>query len=315
MSSPEWTTRPIKKQRIDFRKTQKQTSIPTSINGSWRNTPIPITRKRSRSKSPISTNPNHVHKYCPLKDGPLTNYNTGDGVSVQFRTDSGASCYVYPYIEYYQYEPYMETSIYTHNTRIRTSISDSNSNLRQNRHSNRWLIPIGSTLARFQAEHQLFIQSLKRRSDYDKLYVCGIAYKTSTDDSRVADIQLTLTGTVDEPDATRVAQKEIREEIGLDVALHHIESVGITTKNGRQTHLFIVSASDCSLFKEEAVEIEKSLGTTTKNKVVVAIVGTRAELFALLSQARDRKSTNNKKDLNNIDGIILTKLTDVEALH
>jgi hypothetical protein len=47
----------------------------------------------------------------------------------------------------------------------------------------------------------------------------------------------------------------------------------------------------------------------------VAVVGKLDELVPLLSTHRTRLTEKNELDLNNIDGVILTKLTDIEHMY
>lgn len=292
---------------------QKSTKKNQMAGDSWRR-PHPATQPNSwrattqkavrRSRSPSRSL--EVSLYTPAKKGM---YNYTDGQTVTFSSTGPATSFIYPYIEYYQYIPYSSTSIYKWNTRIQTVLSQLNQSDRINTHP--WVIPVGRTLSTYQMAHQALVEHVRTMPDYTSLYVCGIAYRNT--DGTIPDIQLTLTGTVDGNDTpAKTAKKELAEEIGLDASQDSFQLIPQSRPNH---HLFIISARNCVARVTSSASKKSNSppvnSKRSKDKVIVAVIGSLEELHSLLSTPRNRATADNELDLMNIDGVILTKVKDL----
>lgn len=253
---------------------------------------------------------------------PLENVNLGDGHRVLFNPPSNRVIpIIYDYIEYYQFVPYSPTSIYTKNTHMQTILSQLGPFARTNTYP--WIIPIGSTFAKYQLAHKTLIHTLAFifPDTFMNLYVCGIAYQSN---GTISDIQLTVTGTVDKGfTPAETAKKELAEELGLYVKLTDLRQIYTTDM---AEYLFVVHVSKCSIIPvEEDHDHPLTPGICVGGcmprpsrpcrKVVVAVVGELDVLHNTLSLPRNRLIDRNILDLMNIDGIVLTKATDIAHMY
>jgi hypothetical protein len=175
-------------------------------------------------------------------------------------------------------------------------------------------------LETYRTEHTALVRYLQNKGeDVEDLYICGISYKDPRDGSKIGDIQMTITGgcdAADAADAYKVAHKELREEIGLEVM---DESSDIVDIECEKNHVFVIRADRCQLYdatgSAEKYAYAMGSGRVKKRKVVVALVGTLAKLAELLGQSRNRSHVKNAEDMANIDGAILTKFADFAELY
>jgi hypothetical protein len=137
---------------------------------------------------------------------------------------------------------------------------------------------------------------------------------------------MTITGTVDvdvtEDDTLlrKVAHKELREEVGLETNVDHF--IEIPPFTATQNKIYFLDVKHCEIYKHDPDAPPLYVKATSdeqkrlpKQKVIIALVGTRRQLYELLSKSRDRSPADNEKDMYNIDGIVLRKMSHFAELY
>lgn len=117
------------------------------------------------------------------------------------------------------------------------------------------------------------------------------------------DVQLCITGgskDIDRNDVIQTAQREIKEECGLNV-LGGLDYIAQISQNGRQ-HSYLLNAKDTTL-TTNTVYVAPTGTDNKKYKTAVMIYGTLPYLQSLLTAQLTRT------DVNDVQGLVLVRLT------
>jgi len=152
----------------------------------------------------------------------------------------------------------------------------------------------------------------------DDSFVIGITYferehGTNHVTSKIADTQYSITGSMSfgETRPGNSAQRELREELGVDCDNPRIFASPITNMVGRQTYYtFVIPAIDLRPITGTEAQQSGHVGTDDRSrKVQIFVHGSKAEISHLLSSVQFRSKTKTETDIAGVTVIPVKMVT------
>lgn len=152
----------------------------------------------------------------------------------------------------------------------------------------------------------------------DDSFVIGITYferehGTNHVTSKIADTQYSITGSMSfgETRPGDSAQRELREELGVDCDNPRIFASPITNMVGRQTYYtFVIPAIDLRPITGTEAQQSGHVGTDDRSrKVQIFVHGSKAEISHLLSSVQFRSKTKTETDIAGVTVIPVKMVT------
>lgn len=141
-------------------------------------------------------------------------------------------------------------------------------------------------------------------------FVIGITYY---DGDKIADTQYSITGSMSfgETHPGDSAQRELREELGVDCDNPRIFASPITNVVGRQTYYtFVIPAIDLRPITETEAQQSGHVGKDDRSrKVQIFVHGSKAEISHLLSSVQFRSKTKTETDIAGVTVIPVKMVT------